>query len=140
MTDLRVLILGNETFRVHRELFRPEGVSLEIRGDTRDDYYDGRLSTFKPYRKSPQSVALAKTANRGTDAVVIFDNRGLGLELAREVPERMRSRTLIVLPAGQVPRAGYLEIAIQHFVTTTRVRGRDSIRDFLRQVADGTIA
>jgi hypothetical protein len=142
MTILSVLILGNQAIRARHDLLSPEGTWLEIRGDNLSDYYSGVLPrTSIPYFKSARSATLATTATRlNTEALVIFDNRGLGLELARDLRPEIRSRTLIVLPAGQEPQAGYLEMGFEHFGTTTQLEGDYSIRDFLREVADGTIA
>lgn len=107
---LRLLVLDRDLSHGPIYKLEQEGFELNVTKLEREEVFDGIY-----YGVSRRGLQLARHAE-DYDAVIIGNNMGSGLRYAREIPDSMKDRTLIVwneyIPDEERP---YAAIGFEHF-------------------------
>jgi hypothetical protein len=118
MSSLRVLILDSEGIPGHRltDLLPAELPPPVLTAIKNADILP--ISDPMRYRASDRAKQLAQSASLETyDLVIIGNNEGEGLVLAKLLPEELRPRTLIVwfFDSRRTEQLLYRELGFNHF-------------------------
>lgn len=139
---MKVLILGDEDpdLMLGQKALLELGFELEVTKETREEVFSNNVFAGG-YRVSQRSGELARGATPELyDAIIVGNNEGTGRAKARELPDSVKDRTMIVwnrfVPGTEAP---YAEMGFTHFGQRYTFEETDpsilGVRSFMLEIA-----